>query len=113
MTPLWKNIGPLDTIPIQGARRLSFAYGGKPIAVFRTSADRVFALIDLCPHRQGPLSEGIIAGDTVTCPLHNFVIDLKCGKALAPDEGHTLALPVRVVDGQVHVGLPQALGKAA
>lgn len=113
MTSFWKNIGPLANIPVQGARRLSFGHEGKPIAVFRTSADTIFALIDECPHRRGPLSEGIVAGDTVTCPLHNFVIDLKCGRALAPDEGNTLALPVRVVDGQVHVGLPQAIRKAA
>lgn len=109
----WKNVGPLDNIPVLGARRLCFGYGGRPIAVFRTSENRVYALVDECPHRQGPLSEGIIAGRTVTCPLHSWVIDLADGAALGPDDGRTTALPVRVVAGEVHVGLPRAIGKAA
>jgi nitrite reductase (NADH) small subunit len=69
----WKNIGPLENIPVQRARRLCFGYQGRPIAIFRTAEEGVFALIDECPHKQGPLSEGIICGDTVTCPLHNWV----------------------------------------
>jgi nitrite reductase (NADH) small subunit len=109
----WKNIGPLDNIPVQGARRLCFGHEGRPIAVFRTSAGGVFALVDECPHRQGPLSEGIVSGDTVTCPLHNWVIDLTSGTALAPDEGSAPSLPVRVIAGEVHVGLPVATEKAA
>jgi len=113
MDILWKNIGPLANIPMCGARRLCFGHGGRPIAVFRTAKDELFALIDECPHRQGPLSEGIIAGDAVTCPLHNWTIDLKDGVALAPDEGSTQALPVRVVNGEVHVGLPHAESVAA
>lgn len=108
MDIVWKNIGALDNIPVRGARRLRFALEGRPIAVFRTSDDSVFALIDECPHRQGPLSEGIVSGDTVTCPLHNWVIDLNCGAAVAPDEGRTMAIPVRVVGGEVHIGLPRA-----
>ena len=106
MNVVWKNIGKLENIPVQGARRLCFGHGGRPIAVFRTGEDRVFALVDECPHRKGPLSEGIIAGNTVTCPLHNWVIDLAAGAALAPDEGSTPTLPVRVVAGEIHVGLP-------
>ncbi|HTR16313.1 MAG TPA: nitrite reductase (NAD(P)H) small subunit [Acetobacteraceae bacterium] len=113
MDLLWKNIGPIDNIPIQGARRLCFGHEGRPIAVFRTGAGGVFALVDECPHRRGPLSEGIVSGDTVTCPLHNWVIDLTAGEALAPDEGRTPSLPVRVVAGEVHVGLPVAAGKTA
>ncbi|MEN3977069.1 nitrite reductase (NAD(P)H) small subunit [Emcibacter sp. SYSU 3D8] len=105
----WKNIGPLENIPVQGARRLCFGHDGRPIAVFRTSEDTVFVVVDECPHRHGPLSEGIIAGNTVTCPLHNWVIDLTAGEALAPDEGRTPSLPVRIVAGQVHVGLPLAV----
>ena len=113
MDILWKNVGPLESIPMQGARRLCFAFEGKPIAVFRTAEHGVFALVDQCPHRQGPLSEGIICGDTVTCPLHNWTIDLKNGQALAPDEGRSLTLPVRVVGGEIEVGLPRVMGKAA
>lgn len=108
MDLVWKNIGALDNIPVRGARRLCFAHEGRPIAVFRTSDGGVFALIDECPHRRGPLSEGIVSGDTVTCPLHNWVIDLRSGEALAPDEGCVTVIPVRVAEGQVQIGLPRA-----
>jgi nitrite reductase (NADH) small subunit len=113
MDLVWKNIGSLDNIPVQGARRLCFSHRGRPIAVFRTGEDRVFALIDECPHRGGPLSEGIVSGDTVTCPLHNWTIELTVGRALAPDEGGTPTLPVRIVVGEAHVGLPLAAEEAA
>ncbi|HXJ02106.1 MAG TPA: nitrite reductase (NAD(P)H) small subunit [Micropepsaceae bacterium] len=106
----WKNIGPLTNIPVRGARRLCFGLGGRPIAVFRTGEGAVFALIDECPHRKGPLSEGIVSGNTVTCPLHNWAIELSNGEAVAPDEGQAEPLPVRLVDGEVHIGLPAPLG---
>lgn len=106
----WKNVGPLAGIPLRGARRLCTGYGGKPIAVFRTGEDQVFALVDECPHKKGPLSEGIISGNTVTCPLHNWVITLDDGVAVPPDEGRTEALSVRIVDGEVYVHLPELAG---
>jgi nitrite reductase (NADH) small subunit len=113
MEPRWKKFGPLDNIPVQGSRRLCVDHKLGPIAIFRTSEDSVFALVDECPHKQGPLSEGIISGNTVTCPLHNWVIDLTSGVAQAPDEGSTTALPVRIVQGEVYVGLPMIAEKAA
>ena len=109
----WKNIGPLSNIPVRGARRLCVKHLGKPVAVFRTGEDDIFALVDECPHKQGPLSEGIVAGRTVSCPLHNWVIGLDDGQALAPDEGTAQPLSVRVVEGDVYVYLPEALGAAA
>jgi nitrite reductase (NADH) small subunit len=109
----WKIIGPIENIPVQGARRLCFRHEGRPIAVFRTAEDGIFALIDECPHRRGPLSEGIICGNTVACPLHNWVIRLGDGTALAPDDGRTISLPVRIVAGEVHVGLPLTAEEAA
>jgi nitrite reductase (NADH) small subunit len=109
----WKNIGPLSNIPVRGARRLCVKHLGKPVAVFRTGEDDIFALVDECPHKQGPLSEGIVAGRTVSCPLHNWVIGLDDGQALAPDEGTAQPLSVRVVEGDVYVHLPEALGAAA
>ena len=107
---LWSNIGSLENIPVRGARRLCIRHLGRPIAVFRTSADTVFALIDECPHRKGPLSEGIVSGSTVTCPLHNWGIELGDGRAIAPDEGRVESFPIRLVDGEVHVGLPRPGG---
>lgn len=109
----WKNIGPLSNIPVRGARRLCVKHLGKPVAVFRTGEDDIFALVDECPHKQGPLSEGIVAGRTVSCPLHNWVIGLDDGQALAPDEGTAQPLSVRVVEGDIYVYLPAALGAAA
>ncbi|HWU25344.1 MAG TPA: nitrite reductase small subunit NirD [Rhizomicrobium sp.] len=113
MDIMWKNIGAVDNIPLQSARRLCFGHSGRPIAVFRTRDGEIFALIDECPHKQGPLSEGIVAGRTVTCPLHNWMIDLSSGSAFAPDTGEAPALPVRIVGGNVHVGLPRAIENAA
>jgi nitrite reductase (NADH) small subunit len=102
----WKKVGLLADIPLRGARRLCFGHDGHPIAVFRTGANTFFALIDECPHRAGPLSEGIVAGETVTCPLHNWVIDLKTGAAAAPDDGNVRSLPVRLEEGEIYVGIP-------
>jgi nitrite reductase (NADH) small subunit len=93
----WVEIGGLDDIPRRGARRVRCADTAFPIAVFRTADDRVFALIDRCPHRAGPLSEGIVEGCAVACPLHGWVIGLASGEAAAPDEGRvpTIAVELR------------------
>ena len=69
MSANWKNIGPAANIPLRGARRLCLKSAGKPVAVFRTGEGEIFALVDECPHKKGPLSEGIVAGKTVTCPF--------------------------------------------
>ena len=82
----WKAICDVNDIPKLGARRVARAQG-MPVAVFRTAADAVFAVLDRCPHRGGPLSQGIVFGDRVACPLHNWSIGLADGCAQAPDEG--------------------------
>ncbi len=99
----WKEVANLEEIPKLGSRVLEVEDGS--IALFRTSDDRVFALRDACPHKQGPLSQGIVAGHTVTCPLHNWKIDLESGEALAPDEGCTNVYPVKVEAGLVYLKL--------
>lgn len=81
------NIGNIKDIPRLGARVVKTTEGD--IAIFRTADDKVFALADKCPHKNGPLSQGIVHGDTVTCPLHNWRINLADGQAVAPDEGCT------------------------
>jgi nitrite reductase (NADH) small subunit len=91
----------LEDIPKLGARRIGT--GNSAIAIFRTADDRIFALRDSCPHKGGPLSQGIVFGDSVACPLHNICIDLKTGEAAAPDEGTVKRFEVRVVDGEVEV----------
>ncbi len=93
----WRLIGTIDEIPRQGARCVR--NGEMTIAVFRTLDDRIFAIEDRCPHKNGPLSNGIVHGGCVTCPLHNWVISLETGAAQGADEGATRTFPVRL-DGQ-------------
>lgn len=95
----WIDIGALDDIPAQGARVVKTAQGC--VAVFRTAGDEVFALEDRCPHKGGPLSEGIVHGSHVTCPLHNWVFDMNSGQAQGADEGAVATYPVRVQAGRV------------
>jgi len=95
----WVEVCRVEDIPRQGARVVTGAKGD--IAVFRALDDTVFALDDRCPHKGGPLSQGIVHGHSVTCPLHNWAIDLATGEALAPDEGCTHRVPVRIEGGRV------------
>jgi nitrite reductase (NADH) small subunit len=97
----WTEIAKLDDIPRLGARLLRT--DTMDIAVFRTASDQVFALRDSCPHKGGPLSQGIVHGHTVTCPLHNWKIDLASGAAQGPDEGCTNSYPVKVENGVVYL----------
>jgi nitrite reductase (NADH) small subunit len=99
----WTEIINLDEIPQLGARVLRT--DTMDIALFRTSMDEVFALKDSCPHKGGPLSQGIVHGNTVTCPLHNWKIDLDSGEALAPDKGCSHRFPVKIEDGKVYLAL--------
>ncbi|MEE9448033.1 MAG: nitrite reductase small subunit NirD, partial [Arenicellales bacterium] len=75
----WLEVSPLNDIPVLGSRVVETDAGR--IAVFRASNDDIFAIKDACPHKQGPLSQGIMHGTSVTCPLHNWKIDLNSGKA--------------------------------
>jgi nitrite reductase (NADH) small subunit len=96
----WTLICRIEDIPRLGARRVARAQG-MDVAVFRNDQDEVFALLDRCPHKGGPLSQGIVFRDTVACPLHNWGIGLADGCAQAPDEGCTPRFAVRVHDGVV------------
>ena len=96
----WKSICRVDDIPVLGARRVERAQG-IAVAVFRSSEDKVFALLDHCPHKGGPLSQGIVFGESVACPLHNWTIGLADGCARSPDEGTTPRVACRVDAGQV------------
>lgn len=98
----WKVICRVDDIPVLGSRRVARAQG-LDVAVFRNDQDQVFALLDRCPHKGGPLSQGIVFGTSVACPLHNWTIGLDSGCAKAPDEGCTPKFSVKVVDGQVQL----------
>lgn len=99
----WIRVMDLDEIPRLGARVIRT--DTMDVAVFRTNDDRVFALRDACPHKSGPLSQGIVHGTSVTCPLHNWKIDLASGRALAPDEGCTNVFAAKVEEGVVYLAL--------
>jgi nitrite reductase (NADH) small subunit len=100
---VWLDICALDEIPRQGARVVKTRRGD--VAVFRTLDDSVFALDDACPHKVGKLSQGIVHGHSVTCPLHNWVIGLDDGQAKAPDQGCVHRLGARLQDGRIQLSL--------
>lgn len=97
---VWLDICAVEDIPRRGARRIENA--ARPIAIFRTGDDEVFALVDRCPHKQGPLSMGIVHGSSVTCPLHGMMIDLKTGELMGADKGKgcTPSINVRIERGR-------------
>ena len=102
----WKAVCRVDDIPVLGARRLP-RNAGTDVAIFRNAEDKVFALLDRCPHKGGPLSQGIVFGESVACPLHNWTIGLADGCARAPDDGCTTRFSSRVEDGVVHLDLDE------
>ncbi len=99
----WIEITDLENIPKLGSRVVET--DDVNIAIFRNSEDKVFALKDECPHKQGPLSQGIVHGTAVTCPLHNWKISLESGEALGVDEGCTGVYATKVEDGKVYLQL--------
>lgn len=99
----WIAIGDISDIPLRGARCVKTPQG--KIAVFRTAENEVFAIDDHCPHKGGPLSQGIIHGKAVTCPLHNWVISLETGMALGADQGRVRTIPVRNNSGSLSIAL--------
>ena len=98
----WTVICRVEDIPVLGARRVA-RERGMDVAVFRNDQDQVFALLDRCPHKGGPLSQGIVFGTSVACPLHNWTIGLDDGCAKAPDAGCTPRFSVKVEDGAVYL----------
>jgi nitrite reductase (NADH) small subunit len=109
--PIWQAVCRVDDIPRLGARRVVRAQG-MAVAVFRTDDDRVFALLDRCPHKGGPLSQGIVFGEHVACPLHNWAITLADGQARAPDVGCAVRFACKVDDGEVYLDADELAHKA-
>lgn len=101
--PHWVKVAPLNEIPILGARVVR--HDGLEIGVFRTEDNRIFAINNACPHKGGPLSQGIVYGDKVACPLHSWKISLVDGKAEEPDIGQTACYNTKVEDGFVYLEL--------
>jgi len=107
----WSEVVALEEIPQLGSRVIRFENNADSmkIAVFRTAKDEIFAMKDECPHKKGPLSQGIVHGTSVTCPLHNWKIDLASGQALGPDDGCTNVFPTKVESGMVYIDLKVAV----
>jgi nitrite reductase (NADH) small subunit len=110
MSPLaeragWIEIGSIADIPYRGARIVQTPQGD--VAIFRTMDGKFYAIDNHCPHRQGPLAQGIVMGDAVTCPLHNWIIDLKTGEAQGADHGCVKTYGVRVVEERLFLSLAQ------
>ena len=114
-TGLWLDIGPVSQIAPGNARTLPVR--GMPngdereIAVFHTLDNRFYALVNRCPHKAGPLSQGIVHGNVVTCPLHNWNISLKTGEALGDDEGCVPTIPLRVDAGRMYLLREAVMGQ--
>jgi nitrite reductase (NADH) small subunit len=98
----WIKVCAVTEIPVLGSRRVSRKQG-VDVAVFRNDKDEIFALLDRCPHKGGPLSQGIVFGKHVACPLHNWAIALTDGQARAPDEGCTPSFKLKVEAGVVYL----------
>jgi nitrite reductase (NADH) small subunit len=97
----WVEVGRVDDVPLRGSRVIATPQGD--IAVFKSAEGRVFALWDKCPHKGGPLSQGIVHGDSVTCPLHNWVIGLETGEVKGPDQGCARKVSVQVENGVIFI----------
>ncbi len=106
----WFAIGNIADIPLRGARCVRTPQG--KIAVFRTAENEAFAIEDHCPHKGGPLSQGIVHARAVTCPLHNWVISLETGKALGADEGAVKTIALRNEDGALFIALESLMAAA-
>ena len=100
MSQEWQAICKVDDIPVMGARVV--VRGAKPdVAIFRNSENKIFALLDKCPHKGGPLSQGIVSGHSVTCPLHNWVVALDTGDVKGPDKGCARKVKLVIEDGRI------------
>jgi nitrite reductase (NADH) small subunit len=112
MMPEWLDVGAVEDVPLRGARAVKVP-GGEEIAVFRTGTNRFYALVNRCPHKGGPLSQGIVVGDGVACPLHNWVISLATGEAQGADKGCTPTVPLEIKSGRILISRAAALRLAA
>jgi nitrite reductase (NADH) small subunit len=106
----WLDIGPTTQIAPGNARTLPVR-GAEEIAVFHTMRGEFFALVNACPHKRGPLSQGIVHGDVVTCPLHSWNISLRSGEALGDDEGCVPTIPLKVDAGRLYLLREAVIGR--
>lgn len=99
----WYKITEIENIPFMGSRKVEI--GEIEIAIFKTRDGSIFAINNICPHKKGKLSEGLVHEKQVTCPLHNWEIDLKTGEALGNDSGCTGVYETRIKEGILYLNL--------
>ena len=102
----WYSICPVDDIPQKEGRCVSF--GEHRVAVFHLGGGVVRAVENTCPHKQGPLADGLLSGENVTCPLHNLSFDLKTGMAVKEGDGQVRVYPAKVLEGRIYVAFEDA-----
>jgi nitrite reductase (NADH) small subunit len=107
----WIDVGSVDQVPMRGSRLVATPSGN--IAVFKMQNGRILALWDRCPHRGGPLSQGIVHGDSVTCPLHNWVIGLETGEVRGPDQGCARKVQIKIEDARILIDAGSLRANAA
>lgn len=95
----WHPVCQIEEIPRYGGRTIRA--GEVEIAVFRLGDDRIRAVDNRCPHKQGPLAEGIVSGDIIICPLHARKISLESGEVLSPDSGCVKTYAVKIEGDEV------------
>ncbi len=108
----WLDIGPVMQIAPGHARTMP-VQGGEEIAIFHTWEGQFYALVNKCPHKHGPLSQGIVHGTEVTCPLHSWKISLKTGEAQGDDKGCVPTIPIRVDAGRLYLLRSAVIGAKA
>ena len=106
----WIRVTPCDSIPVREGRAVTL--GGRTIAIFNLG-DRFVATDNQCPHRAGPLSDGIVAGDSVVCPLHGWKIRLDTGCVVRPasQPACVATYDTRVEEGVVLIALPESMAE--
>ena len=105
MNDRWVRVTSCDNVPLREGRAVSIA--GRDMAIFNLG-DQFLATDNQCPHKAGPLCDGIVTGTSVVCPLHAWKINLTDGCVERPKESvHSVATyPVRVEDGMIEVAVP-------
>ena len=100
----WYPVSAAESIPPREGRKVT--HKDFEVALFNVG-DGYLAVDSRCPHKQGPLADGILSGKSVFCPLHNWKISLESGCAMSGGEGCVKTYPVKVVDGSVCVAFEE------
>ena len=118
MTTNWIRVTPVENVPPREGRAVLI--GDREIALFNLgpstalgAGDQFLATDNQCPHKGGPLCDGIVTGSSVVCPLHGWKVSLNTGQVERPAHGKdhcVTTYPTRIEDGVVLIGLPAEVG---